>query len=120
MAHGNEREGDPQTWRVERSTEEEGEPDREHLQPADAGQDGLIRGGGEGKPPPVRRMGNPEEQARSIVANLINTPRGEAHLVDKPRHSTDSKFAPEGLGAGVVETGAAAAEEEERGVTQGD
>ena len=48
----------------------------------------------------------PEDQARSILSNIIHSPPGEAHLVAKLQHPGDVRFKHVGLGGGGLATGA--------------
>ena len=66
--------------------------------PRSSGRTGQVRG--YSAPPQLGERGTPEEQARAIVNNIINTPAGEAHLVAQPRPPAVSRFVPKGPGAG--------------------
>ena len=82
------------------------------------------RGSGNGAPPPAGGRGIPEDQARDIVNDIINTLRGEEHLVAKTRNPevnrSSEKSPDKPKGTGGVEEGEATAEAEEGVVKQGD
>ena len=76
----------------------------------------------EGAPPPLGGKGTLEEQARSIVAQIVNFLRGAAHLVAKPWHPHNGPESEDPEDGAAEEGGEGSAEEageEGRGETQG-